>query len=328
MKELQVIPLSDIQIGNELGRGAYGRVFKVKYLETYYAAKQIHSLILEYGGQAETARIRENFMREIQLCNALSHPNIVQYRGIFFLGGDRSSDLPVMLMELMDNSLSSYLTGQIYVGSKTKISILHDISLGLYYLHSQKPPIIHRDLSANNIMIKNSLPQPIAKISDMGVASILQDDSKDSRDTMTRAPGTVDYMPPECLATRPIYGTPVDVFSYGAIALFVINQKWPDAAEQIRFDPITGELKAYTEFERRLKHFNFQDSSLKQLIAECLSNDPGARPSARRIATFLSDFKSYKEEILTQAVKIFITREDKDDEMVIIKSHIYSGDVW
>ena len=53
--------------------------------------------------------------------------------------------------------------------------------------------------------------QFVARISDLGVAKVIQADSKK---TKTRAPGTVDFMPPEALLESPEYGPPLDVFSY------------------------------------------------------------------------------------------------------------------
>ena len=312
---LQVIPLSDIEIGAELGRGAYGKVFKVKYLGVYYAAKEIHSIYLEGSNLRERSMIIESFMHEIRLCNSISHPNIVQYQGIFY--EHVQSDVPVMLMELMDNSLTSYMQGQPYISSITKMSILHDISLGLYYLHSQKPPIIHRDLSPNNIMIKSYLPQPVAKISDLGVAKIVKADSHSTPNTMTKAPGTIDFMPPEALSDRPQYGPPMDVFSYGGIALYVIIQEWPRPTVAVAFDPITRQLQAYSEVERRHRYFNFQDGPIKKLILACLSNDPGARPSSRRIEASLSSFKNNKE-VLAQGLKLSTQQQDEITKVIFI----------
>ena len=310
VREMQVIPLSDIQIGAELGRGAYGIVFKVKYLGVYYAAKQIHSVLLEYGFSRERNPIIDNFVHEIKLCSTLSHPNIVQYRGIYYDDSEQlRSGVPIMLMELMDNSLTHYLRGQPYVSSTTKMSILHDVSLGLYYLHSQKPPIIHRDLSPNNVMIKSNFPHPVAKISDLGVARSFK---VDNQMTMTRAPGTLPFMPPECLHQNPQYGTPMDVFSYGGVALFVINQEWPEPTAPVRFDPQKNQLYAFSEVDRRHRYLNFQDGPVKQIIVACLSNDPGARPSARRIEAFMSSFKIKGEEVLAQATQIILPAQLKD----------------
>ena len=77
-----------------------------------------------------------------------------------------------------------------------KYSIIHDVSLGLCYLHNHDPPIVHRDLSPNNVLLT---AHHVAKISDLGVAKVIK---ADSRKTMTKAPGTVDFMPPEALAKK------------------------------------------------------------------------------------------------------------------------------
>ena len=314
---LQVIPLSDIQIGDTLGQGAYGRVFKVKYLGVYYAAKEIHRILLEHTGSRERSMVINSFLDEIKIGSSLSHDNIVQYRGIFY---NDTSDVPIMLMELMDSSLTSYLLGQPYVSSTTKIKILHDLSLGLYYLHSQNPPIVHRDLSPNNVMIKSYLPQPVAKIGDLGVAKSIRTDSKK---TMTQAPGTLHFMPPEALYNQPRYGPPMDVFSFGGIALFVINQEWPEPTMQVRTDPVTHELYAISEAERRQSYLNFPHGPVKDLILECLSNDPAVRPSTRRIEAFLSDFKKNKEEFLAQAFEKFTQQQDEVEKVVYKNIYTY-----
>lgn len=323
MKEVQVIPSSKIKIGDVVGWGAYGNVFKVKYRGVYYAAKEIHSILLQYSTAEGTQHLKDSFIHEISICSSLSHPNIVQCVGIYY---QKRSSLPAMVMELMDSSLTQYLQGQLYISNTTKMSILHDASLGLCYLHSQKPPIIHRDLTPNNIMIKSCLPQPIAKIGDLGVAKVIRDDSssKQTKTKLTKAPGTVDFMPPESLCDDPQYGTPMDVFSYGGIALFSINQEWPFSAPVVTFDPITGKMHALTEIERRGKFLNFQDGPFKQLIVACLSNDPGARPSARRIETFLSSFKSHTEEFLVQATRKILTHQ-KDKVEKVFFCYIYTA---
>ena len=87
--------------------------------------------------------------------------------------------------------------------------------LGLCYLHNHDPPIVHCKLSPNNILLT---AHRVTKISDLGVAKVIK---ADSRKTMTKAPGTVDFMPPEAL---PVYGPPMDVFSFAGIILHTFNQ--------------------------------------------------------------------------------------------------------
>jgi len=93
-------------VGREIGRGAYGRVFTVKYCGLICAAKEIHSLLVEGVGQQQQS-VREGFLRECQHCSILNHPNIVRFMGIYY--PEESSTIPIMIMELMDESLRAYM---------------------------------------------------------------------------------------------------------------------------------------------------------------------------------------------------------------------------
>ena len=98
---------------DELGRGAYGRVYAVKYCQTICAAKEIHSILVEGVGQVEMQRTIESFMRECRQCSTLRHPNIIQFLGVYYPtrggGATNRMRLPVMVMEMMANSLTSFV---------------------------------------------------------------------------------------------------------------------------------------------------------------------------------------------------------------------------
>ena len=76
--DLQHLVLKGIEEVNqkEIGRGAYGRVYEVKYCETTCAAKELHSILLEGQGEAER-RFVDSFLRECHQCSKLRHPNII-----------------------------------------------------------------------------------------------------------------------------------------------------------------------------------------------------------------------------------------------------------
>ena len=113
--------------------------------------------------------------------------------------------------------------------------ILHDVALGLRYLHEHSPPIIHRDLSANNVLLTSSMS---AKISDLGVAKILNITPAQMTQRMsTQAPGTPCYMPPEALMARPAYTSKIDSYSYGVMIIHVLCGRWPFPADAFRPDP-------------------------------------------------------------------------------------------
>jgi len=266
-------------INKELGRGAYGRVYAVKYCEMICAAKEIHSILVEGVGEAEMHQTIESFLRECQQCSTLRHPNVIQFLGIYYptgVGGARRMRLPVMVMEMMANSLTSFVDKYEKIPIQIKFSIVHDISLGLCYLHNHDPPIVHRDLSPNNILLS---AHHVAKISDLGVAKVIR---ADSRKTMTKAPGTVDFMPPEALDKTPMYGPPMDVFSFGGIILHTFTQQWPSPCSQVQFDAKTRKMIALSEVERRQEYLNKMTGEakvLKSLVEECLDYDPVVRPN-------------------------------------------------
>ena len=265
----------------ELGRGAYGRVYAVKYCGTTCAAKEIHSILVEEVGDVEMRRTVESFMMECRQCSTLRHPNVIQFLGVYYpsvgAGGVQGRmRLPVMVMEMMVDSLTSLVDKHEKIPVHIKFSIVHDVSHGLCYLHNHDPPIIHRDLSPNNVLLT---ARHVAKISDLGVAKVIK---ADSRKTMTKAPGTVDFMPPETLTKQPEYGTPMDVFSFAGIILHTFSQQWPTPSEQTQFDPKTRRKVALLEVERRQQYLDKMRGEagvLRPLVEECLDDDPAVRPT-------------------------------------------------
>jgi len=73
--------------GKEIGRGAYGRVFEVDYGGTLCAAKEVHSLLLEYARGDDLQRIKDDFLAECRVWSTLRHPHIVQFLGLLRIGG-------------------------------------------------------------------------------------------------------------------------------------------------------------------------------------------------------------------------------------------------
>ena len=263
----------------DLGRGAYGRVFKARYRGSLCAAKEIHSILIEAAyTSAERGRLQATFQRECDNCSKFNHPKIVHFIGIYH---PPQQLFPVMIMELMDESLTTYAEKQ-NIGFKRRMSVLYDVAEGLGYLHSRNPPVIHRDLSPNNVLLKHLPLLPVAKIADLGVAKILNVDDKRSKSYQTKVPGTVDFMPLEAFGDKPKYGTSLDVFSYGGIMLYTVNGKWPKASALADFDPVTRQAKAFTEVERRQEHLDMmkgEAETLRPLVEACLDNDPVKRPS-------------------------------------------------
>ena len=259
--------------GKNIGVGAYGRVFEVGYCGSVYAAKEIHPILVQGVRREEFEATKKAFLTECIRSSSLGHENIVTFLGVYNPGGH--SLLPVLVMERMQESLTSVVEKYPNIPMYVKLSMLLDVSRGLWYLHTHHPPIVHRDLSPNNVLLTS---QFVAKISDLGVAKVIQADSKK---TKTRAPGTVDFMPPEALLETPEYGPPLDVFSYGGVILHIVNQEWPKPLHYVITDPKTKKRVALSEAQRRQEHINKMSGApagLQSLVEQCLDDDSAVRP--------------------------------------------------
>ena len=262
--------------GKPIGVGAYGRVFEVDYCGTVFAAKEIHSILVQGVRREEFEATKKAFLTECVQSASLSHPNVVLFLGVYNPGGH--SLLPVLVMERMQESLTSVAEKYPNIPMYVKLSLLLDVSRGLWYLHTHDPPIVHRDLSPNNVLLTKQFEHFVAKISDLGVAKVIQADSKK---TKTRAPGTVDFMPPEALLETPEYGPPLDIFSYGGVILHVVNQEWPTPLHYVMTDPKTGKIIGLSEVERRQQHMEKMTGTpadLRPLVKRCLDNQSSRHP--------------------------------------------------
>lgn len=126
------------------------------------------------------------FRREREAALFCHHPNIVQFLGAITL----HNLYPNIVMELMEGNLRDFIKHQNHrMQQKDIVSIALDVAKGLSYLHHEhNPPILHRDLKTDNILLKGET----AKIGDLGSAEF-------QHDKMTWYCGTLIYTAPEAL---------------------------------------------------------------------------------------------------------------------------------
>ena len=178
------------------------------------AAKKIHEILLD----TENMGVREmaaKYLQECQIMSDLRHPNIALFMGLCFLD---NSQLPLLVMERLEGSLDDLLETVPHILLILKRSILEDVARGLLYLHKHNPLIIHRDMTAKNVLLTSSL---VGKITDLGNSRIVDIQPGQLAQTLSRNPGTLVYMPPEALTAASRYGPSLDIFSFGHLGLFV-----------------------------------------------------------------------------------------------------------
>ena len=201
----------------EEGHGAFGVVYKVTVNGHPCMAKRLHEILVKDVSRQERISVEAKFLNECVLLSKLSHPNIVHFVGVCH--GRAEGDLS-LVMEKLHTDVAVFVKEHAAIPISIKVSILLDVSYGLVYLHGQTPPIVHRDLTAPNILLTADLR---AKIADLGVSKVLADPRVV---TQTTVPGNANYMAPETKIRNPVYGTSVDIFAAGHLIIHVCIQVW------------------------------------------------------------------------------------------------------
>ena len=255
----------------------------MKRSELFYAAKEIHSTLVK---GMDRGRFQSNLSRECCGCSERTHPNIVRFVGVYYhLWGS----LPVMVMEMMDEPLTTFLKKR-NAPFERKIRILCDVAEGLHYLHTCNPPVIHCNLSTDNVLLRHLSIHPIAKISDFSMFKIL---AADVESRLTVSQETIAFLPPE-IFTGDDCGTSLDVFSYGALMLHTISGEWPMPTTRVEFNTLECQTRGYSEVERRQEYLNKvigEAEMLRPLIEACLNNDPTKRPSVMELSEIIKPLK-------------------------------------
>ena len=288
--------------GREVGHGSYAVVKELEYCGLKCVGKKIHGILLESATPHEKAAMLERFAGECELLGGLYHPCIVQFLGVWFEQGSR---LPILVMEYLHTTLCTCLEKYGVLPEEISYGILHDVALGLQYLHKRSPPTIHRDLSANNVLLTSNMN---AKLSDLGVAKILNlTPARMTQMTQTKAPGTPCYMPPEALTAKPKYTTKIDVYSFGVLIIHTLCGRWPFPGDAFRPDARNPDaIIPVPEVERRAEYLQEigNDHPLMGLIRQCLSNMPAQRPEAPVFLDQMNTVLSALPQLFTNQVKM------------------------
>ena len=208
--------------------------------------------------------------------------------GVYYPSTDQYT-LPVIVMEKMQQNLRGLVENYDNIPLNVKMTILDEVCLGLRYLHSRNPPVVHRDLTPNNILLGYRLE---AKITDLGGAKVVP--RNDKQKALTRVPGTPDFMPPEALSVTPEYGPPLDVFSYGGVILNVTTQLWPQPTDLVKRNPDTGRREVVSEVKRRQRYLDKitgDAADLKPLVMSCLNDSPEERPPVAQVSMTIKRVK-------------------------------------
>ena len=250
---LQEYVIEDIELKELMHHGTYSKVVAGKWDGLVVAVKQMHDV---YEKELE---ISEYFH-----LHQLSHANIVRFFGIYF---PSTMKLPTLVMERLDCSLCDLLEQNVSVPIEIKLSILHQTGLGLRYLHSRVPTIIHGKLSTKKVLISKGME---AKIMYFGTIINIKHNSMSIEKRFE-----IDFMAPERFtSTNRTYEKKVDVFSFGCIILHALLSTKPS------YNVGKPVIHLLTTLKRNTQHLDkAMEDIIIDLIQNCLKHLPYGRPS-------------------------------------------------
>ena len=274
----------------KLGRGADATVYAVEWNGTVCAAKRLHEILLEDESPGGANKFIRNFEAECLTWSKLRHPGVVQFLGVYL---ERSSRLPVLVMEKMDTSLRTHLedNGKEELPLHQKVFVLRQVTQAIAYLHNQNPPLVHHDLSPNNVLL--NVVSYMTKVSDFGMSRAINPSALSRKSSIK---GTQAFMPPEALHDPPRYNETLDVFSFGNVILSTLTHEWPNPGPPNRYqgDVFVG----ITELQRREQYVEMLTAQEKQLflpiVCLCLENRPDKRPSS---VTLVQDLRRIESSL-------------------------------
>jgi serine/threonine protein kinase len=265
------IKYKDLRIDKEIGRGAFGQVFRGSWRMQPVAIKQL----LISGEKMSESELAE-FMGECELMMTLRpHKNVV-----LLLGVCCDPALPFCLVTdyQANGSLHTLLKSDREIGWETTLRVLEGVAAGMYHIHEEK--ILHRDLAARNVLLSGSMD---AMVADFGLSA--KTAAGATQESYFR--GALKYMAPESLRNN-MFSTKSDVWSFGVLTWEVLTRAAPfadlnlqDAAKKIK-KGLTLPLPVDCP------------SPLALILEQCWCQQPESRPSFDQ---FVAHFNTIRREM-------------------------------
>ncbi|KAF8474937.1 hypothetical protein BDZ91DRAFT_285773 [Kalaharituber pfeilii] len=267
-------PLPDYTLGDCLGKGAFGSVYRALNWGTgeTVAVKQVRLADLP---KSELRVI----MLEIDLLKNLNHPNIVKYRGFV-----KTVDSLYIIMEYCENGSLHSICKNFGKFPENLVSLyMTQVLHGLLYLHDQG--VIHRDIKGANIL---TTKEGLVKLADFGVATrtgALSDSS---------VVGTPYWMAPEVIELAGA-STASDIWSVGCTVIELLDGKPP----YHKLASMPALFRIVNDDHPPLP--DGASSALRDFLMQCFQKDPNLRVSARKLLKHPWITNAKRSESIVQA---------------------------
>ncbi|XP_072029640.1 uncharacterized protein [Amphiura filiformis] len=315
---LTLIDSKDITFGKILGEGGFGAVYKARHVNWGdVAVKRLKGVTFNIEVQKEADR----------MLRVVSSPYLVTVMGLMKNPGDVG-----IVMEYFDNgSLKKFEKKFMKCDCwARKVKMVQDIAFGMNYLHTLKPPIIHRDLKLENVFVGSGLE---AKIGDLGLAV-----SSKSSLQKAHVSGTRSHIPPEASSSTDIEPDEFwDIYTF-AITTYELTSgtdAWPQQ-QKFANDALIG-LWVLKGHRPKLEVIPPEaPSELIDIITRCWVEEPKQRPCFKEILDSITElFESRYQRLLRKADRAISeqmdleeTHEAREPQTGAVPDSGVGSDVW
>jgi guanylate cyclase len=235
----------------------------------------------------EHSRLKKDFINEMRLLSRLRHPCITTVMGAVIA----PTVDPMLVMEYMEyGSLHDLLHNEtMSAGGEILLQIIRDIVQGIQFLHASKPPILHGDIKAKNILVDSRFR---AKVADFGFSHF-----KTGKNSNILK-GTPFFMAPEYLRRRTEYNAACDIYSLGMIFYEIYAISDPFEGEDPR--KILPKI-CHPRINKRPPVPEACPPKMAEIMKKCWGSNPFFRPSAKDLDYILLELSPKDAEPLESA---------------------------
>jgi serine/threonine protein kinase len=243
-----------------------------------------------------------HFAREFGIMAGLEHEHILRLRGIILGDSLRGQPLALVTEFCAGGSLFDllHMSEAPLSWAQRREALLH-AARGIEYLHTREPPVIHRDLKPQNLLLKHEVlgleDEVLLKVADFGLCRTLgAEESVGTVGQLTAGVGTLCYVAPEVMRGPGAYNLQADIYSFGVVIFETLSRETPFActlnpallctrvAEGYRPDEDAGFVP-----EKETAPDGACPSDLPVLMRRCWAGDPITRPPAFEIRCCLEE---------------------------------------
>ncbi|TYQ23589.1 serine/threonine protein kinase [Pseudanabaena sp. UWO311] len=213
---------SRYRIASVLGQGGIGITYAALDAQT---GDRVALKVLSFRRMNEW-KMLELFEREARVLSQLDHPAIPRYLDYFQIDSDRDRDFYIVQQLVEGKSLGQAIDDGWHSSEEDIKQIAEQVLEVLIYLHELKPPVIHRDIKPQNVIL-----QPNHKIALVDFGAV-QDTYRSTQVGGSTVFGTYGYMPPEQFRGKAVPAT--DLYALGATILFLLTGRSPAELPEIK----------------------------------------------------------------------------------------------